>query len=535
MAGRNSLLAVVLFGVILHAFAIALTILPAQDGLKFIRIAQQFQIEPWTDVVRGSDVHPLYPFLVASTEPVVSVFAGHGPDTWRLAAQIVATIASVVLIIPIYGLTRSLFDQRIASLAAALAVILPRAAELGHDTLSDSLGLMCTFLALWLGAISLRRGDLRFALASGLTAGAGYLARPEVILVPFVIGLTWMAGFVRDSRARFVTRGPVIAVVLIVSLALVGSYAVVKGEVSEKLAFRLGASLGPKKPLLTRGPHQLPRGLDNPRWDFSPKEETDRIPIRNWRIAVLRIVGKWWEELCWLFAVMTVWGIVRERYIRALCRDRDPDYAGQVERHLLLIFAAVYAIALVRHSALLGYLSGRHIMTIVYASVPWAAAGSFVCARGIVVKLRFGTRKARIAAILAGFVVVAASIVVQMQPNHLNHLSRWGHWAAGQWLAANADSSELVLDTRGWARFVSNHPGYDYWHVRQALTDSHLSYIVVGMDELEAKSSRAKTLNALLSYAATPLKDFPGFPGDRTTGVRLYRFQRPGSWEGLVP
>jgi hypothetical protein len=71
--------------------------------------------------------------------------------------------------------------------------------------------------------------------------------------------------------------------------------------------------------------------------------------------------------------------------------------------------------------------------------------------------------------------------------------------------------------------------------VRQALTDSHLSYIVVGMDELEAKSSRAKTLNALLSYAATPLKDFPGFPGDRTTGVRLYRFQRPGSWEGLVP
>ena len=75
-----------------------------------------------------------------------------------------------------------------------------------------------------------------------------------------------------------------------------------------------------------------------------------------------------------------------------------------------------------------------------------------------------------------------------MQPNHLNHLSRWGHWAAGQWLADNAGPTELVLDTRGWARFVSGHAGYDYWHVRQALTDSHLSYIIVGLDELEARS-----------------------------------------------
>ncbi len=78
-------------------------------------------------------------------------------------------------------------------------------------------------------------------------------------------------------------------------------------------------------------------------------------------------------------------------------------------------------------------------------------------------------------------------------------------------------------------------PGYDYWHVRQALTDSHLSYIIVGLDELEARSSRARTLKALLAYSATPLKEFPAFPGDRTAGVRLYRFHRPSTWEGLVP
>ncbi len=109
--------------------------------------------------------------------------------------------------------------------------------------------------------------------------------------------------------------------------------------------------------------------------------------------------------------------------------------------------------------------------------------------------------------------------MVQMQPNHLNHLSRWGHWAAGQWLAGNAQPTELVLDTRGWARFVSGQPGYDYWHVRQALTDSHLSYIIVGLDELEARSSRARTLKALLAYCGDSAHGLPRLPR-RSNGRR---------------
>ncbi len=106
MAGRHRLLAVVLFAITMHVVAIAHTVLPVQDGLKFIRIAREFQTQPWADVIRGSDSHPLYPALVALTEPLVACFRSHGPDAWRIAAQIAAVIASVLLIVPIYGLTR---------------------------------------------------------------------------------------------------------------------------------------------------------------------------------------------------------------------------------------------------------------------------------------------------------------------------------------------------------------------------------------------------------------------------------------------
>src|SRR5208283_4470870 len=76
MAGRRYLLAVVLLASLLHAISISRSLLPAQDGLKFIRIARAFQQDSWPDVVRDTDQHPLYPALIAATEPLIRVFAG---------------------------------------------------------------------------------------------------------------------------------------------------------------------------------------------------------------------------------------------------------------------------------------------------------------------------------------------------------------------------------------------------------------------------------------------------------------------------
>ena len=63
MRGRRPLLAIVVLAAALHGLGIARTILPAQDGLKFIRIARLFQHAPAADVIRSSDQHPLYPGL----------------------------------------------------------------------------------------------------------------------------------------------------------------------------------------------------------------------------------------------------------------------------------------------------------------------------------------------------------------------------------------------------------------------------------------------------------------------------------------
>ena len=92
-----------------------------------------------------------------------------------------------------------------------------------------------------------------------------------------------------------------------------------------------------------------------------------------------------------------------------------------------------------------------------------------------------------------------------------------------------------MLDTRGWASFVSGRTGLDYWHVRQALLDPALSFVVVGEDERSARSGRGETLRALLAYAAEPIVSFPEREGGQGVGVRVYRFHPPESWAGMRP
>jgi 4-amino-4-deoxy-L-arabinose transferase-like glycosyltransferase len=524
-ARRRSLLAIVLLAAALHTFGIARSILPAQDGLKYVKIARAFQVHPWADVVRGTDQHPLYPALVALAEPVVAAFAGQGPDTWRIAAQLVSALAALALLVPLHGLARRLFGDRVANLTALGFVLLPLPMTVGHDTLSDSLALFAFALALRLGLESLDSERWEPAVGCGVVAGLGFLARPEVLVAVLAVVVTGGCRAFGRSAIPLRLALPRTAVLAVAFLAVVGSYALVKGEVSEKLALRRAA------PPVRKAGHWLPKGLDDPHWDFSPKEEPAEVPRRRVGDVLQSLALQWSDGLGGILAFFGIWGLVRDGHIRRVIAGQgerpDPRNTGRV---LVAVYLALFTLVLVRHELRMGYLSDRHTLTLVTLSLPWAAAGVFVCARGLSIKLRWTPRTARVAGIVLLTAAVTTGIIFQLKPAHT---SRWGHRAAGRWLAANAKPGQAVLDTRGWASFVSGLPSYDYWHVRQALTDARLAYVVVGADELKALSRRAETLRAVLAYVGTPAAGFPERNGGRDVGVWVYRLERPDSWEGL--
>ena len=227
MSSRRWLIAVTVLSATLHVVGMARSPLPAQDGLKFLRFARDFQVRPWADVVRSSDQHPLYSALIAVTEPVVAVFLGHGPAAWRVAAQGVSALAALALLWPLHAMARRLFDDRAADLAVLLYALLPVPAAVGHDTLSDSLALSLTVASLCLGERMMRTKSWLAAIGCGAMAGLGYLARPEVALVPPVVVIASLLRR-RTGREELAMAGRLAALAVSV-LAFVGGYAAVKG------------------------------------------------------------------------------------------------------------------------------------------------------------------------------------------------------------------------------------------------------------------------------------------------------------------
>ena len=145
--------------------------------------------DPWADVIRGADVHPLYPALVAMVEPPVSWIVGEGPG--RLAARRAARRGAgrdLGVLVPVYFLTESLFDRRIAFIAAAVLALSCRVSP-RSATRRSPIAWGCSPLS-WRSGWPL--GPARPAIGAARSARAcspalGYLARPEVILVPAVV------------------------------------------------------------------------------------------------------------------------------------------------------------------------------------------------------------------------------------------------------------------------------------------------------------------------------------------------------------
>lgn len=510
---RPALIALVLLSACLHALGMARSDLPAQDGLKFIRVARQFHERPWAEVVRGTDQHPLYPALIAASQPAAALIFGPGPDGWRIAAQLVSALASLALLVPLHGIIRHLFDETVADRGVLLWVLLPLPGMIGHDTLSDPTALLA-FATCWRCGQLVLAGSHRWAVVGcGLAAGVGYLARPEILIAPFTLAIVGLGSRLfrpGTATAQALSR---YGVVMASCLFVVGGYALVKGEVSEKLALRRTAALPPSAAGLV-STNKLPKGLDTPEWDFSPKEETGRTIAMGPAAAFLRMARSVAELLAGVVAILALYGLWRGRVM--------PE--RRLAALAMLAYTAIFGAILVRHATIAGYLSARHTLTLGLLAIPWAAAGLHRLGQHFQARpfLRMGVLGA----------LIAAAVVFQARQGHP---SRWGHRAAGAWLAAHAEPGGKILDTRGWAAFVSGRPAYTPWQIGQALKDPRLDYVVVGADELAAPTRRARSLRAILDASGTLVAGFPERKGHAAEDILVYRFRPRDSWEGLTP
>jgi 4-amino-4-deoxy-L-arabinose transferase-like glycosyltransferase len=433
------------------------TAVAARDSIGYIRYALELESKPWSEVLRKNEQHPGYPAaLLVTSWPVRHWMGGTTPASMQLSAQLATTLAAILLVFPLYFLGCELFNPKIAFWGAALFQCLPATARATADGLSEGIYFLCAVTAIWLAARALRTNSLvQFALC-GLACGLAYLTRPEgaLILVAagiVLFGLQTMPAF-RHSWSR------VIACSCCLALAglLAGSpYYLATGRFTQKSS--VDAALGGQKPAVSPT-GEVTQNLDSERTSFGPALLASGPDEGNASGPLLAIYALPTQKDRWLWAFKAIGVEVIQAYEYLL---GIPLFLGiwlfrrtlrsSPAAWLLTVVCLLQIVVLWRLAFVMGYISERHVMTLVLCGVfTTAAALDWLGTKLAASPINF---------MHVGWVALAPLVLftfcwlpVTLKPLHAN---RAGHKAAGQWLATHSDPADSLIDPFCWAHYYA--------------------------------------------------------------------------------
>jgi hypothetical protein len=258
---------------------------------------------------------------------------------------------------------------------------------------------------------------------------------------------------------------------------------------------------------------------------FATKETTISLRRRGYAAAAGQLADELADAFSYVAGAFCLFGLWRLR--RRLVRPED---------RFAQLYCLLFLLAVLHVAAKEGYLSARHLLSLVPLGIGFAGYGALDLGSSIARRTRVGSRDsasserrkpvAPYGPLLGWTAVLLVGAVCLSEMIEPLHASRRGHRLAGEWLARQADAPGPVLDTRGWTGLYSGRSTYRYDRACAAFSDPHLAYVVLERRELDYGSRRSLTLRHLLDVAARPVAVFPGTDHDdrsRAT-VLVYRW-----------
>jgi 4-amino-4-deoxy-L-arabinose transferase-like glycosyltransferase len=449
------LLVLVLLAAGLRTFTVLNTTVPSRDCIVFVRNGLWLESPPdgmsRLDVIRNVEHPPGYPSAIIAVSWLVRPFMGGiTPESMALSAQLVSAASAILLIFPLFLLTRRLFDRNVAFVAVAMFEVLPAYVDVSSDGISDSFWLLTAAWALWFGVRAIEQERIRLAFLFGLGAGAfcglGYIIRPDSAIVATGIGLTFAGIVIRRLRRSAAWRPPFVAgigLTLGTFLAMSPYCIAIEGLSKKVTAVELINRLMGKEHSRTffqRGQSARP-GVTLPIaswWDPSFNEGDSKL------LWAARSLGE--EYFKAAHYVIPVFGVVglfalRRRLIEARLA-------------VLLVTASVHLAVLWFLAWQIDYVSQRHTLLTVMISCMFAAASFPIIGAWIIRSWKTPLFAVRTPwGIGAVFTLLVLAISLPRDLRSLHH-ERAGHKAAGYWLKEHAEGVAIV-DPFGWAEWYT--------------------------------------------------------------------------------
>jgi len=480
--------------VVLAAFGVRLFVglraeMISRDGAKFLWYAQGLSRQPLAEM-RARDQHPLYPALVLATHqvleglrPICGVVPADPVRSWPLAGVIVTLAGGLAVVVAVYLLANSLFDARVALMAALLAAAAAEFCQLSADVLTDMPHLAVYLLAMVAGIRGVRDRKRICLFLAGVLSGAAFLIRPEgaEVAVVMVVGAAMVA---RSWPLRDRAIG-VLAVCI--GAALVASpYMAVTGKLVPKKSikhmlwgskpgdessgfFQTAPStcsavftsstrrrLQPARPLVRIAsvlPMLVSARARSPRLfdvfgslnTYIPTGQCDQTTLAS-------VAGR---------ELLHAWGLIAQDWVRALrvtlllpaivwlIRRRRPgvEMIGSRLVATALVLHVVIASALIIRFDYWTWFSLRHVMVLAALTLPFSAAGI----AAVLDLLPSPRRRLAVIALAVGLVGPTLPWMLETRYADLVHLRR-----AGEWVRKHGESSPAVMTTRHRVAFYAN-------------------------------------------------------------------------------
>lgn len=174
------------------------TVLIAEDGVKYINLAQRFLHQPLTVI---KTYYPGYSILISLGHKVTTLFFQNSVYSWAYTAQSVSLLCRILTIIPLYFIGKILVGRHKSFWALLILIFLPYPAVFGSDVLRDwphLLFLSTSMLCLMLGTQMLTWW--LFAL-SGVISAIGHMIRPECAQV-VIYGFLWFTVVLFSNKSK---------------------------------------------------------------------------------------------------------------------------------------------------------------------------------------------------------------------------------------------------------------------------------------------------------------------------------------------
>ncbi len=539
---------------LVQAWTISRAVVPAQDCVRYLIVAQGFERDGLTATLRTQPEQPLFPTLVWLVHGLTTAAGWVNTADWAASLQIAAAIPLVLSVLPVYLLFQRLHGDRAALVATLLYCLLGGISRLGADGLSDSTHLALFMAALWCAAQyfdAADGGSPGWLTGCGLFTGLALTARCESVVLPVALVATLaLLACLRPSwqawkRAAFGSATFSLGLTLVLVPYLAWCDALTPTTALTRLMGRAGAAEA--APLNDFRPGARANAIE-PRWEvpglgrlvFGKKDTSNSSRFHGYLSAGAKLLHELAQTLHYWLAVLASLGLAA----------RWRQLVTPLDRFMQCLCAALI-VAGILVAARAGYLSTRHVLLLVVLAIGWAGYGIVFVADWLAGLLtRPVERASRLlmprpvseqarrlfyglcphagaSSMLAAACVAACGADCSGQL----HASREAHREAAQWLMMHAAPSAAVLDSRGWTALYTGRKTYRYEAAQAAFTDPALRYVVVEQAELGASSRRSETMRLLMGHAGEPVARFAAADSDKHS-VAIYRW-RPERFQQL--